>query len=80
MSETKKSKKRYNYFYRGPVMYFDKIVTNNWTGETTATSEAEAKRNLAFRFKQDAGLAKTARITLPGKLVVRERVWDWGKE
>lgn len=72
-------KKRYNYYYFGPVMHFDKIVTNRWKGETTASSEAEAKRNLSFKFRQEAGLERNARITLPGKLVVRERVWDWGK-
>ena len=60
------------YSYQGPVCEFDKIIAPAWTAETSATSEKKARSNLAFRFKRETGRIKTAKITLPGKLVVVE--------
>ena len=35
------------YSYNGPVMEFDKVIANNWTGTTYASSEKRARSNLA---------------------------------
>lgn len=58
------------YSYNGPVLEFDKIVTNNWNAQTYATSEAKARSNLAYQFKKINGKVPRTKITLPGKLVV----------
>lgn len=56
------------YRYTGCVKSFDKIISDNWTGETMAVSEAKARTNLAYRFKKLMGLAANAKISLPGKI------------
>ena len=61
------------YLYKGPVLEFDRCITPMWTAETSATSKAKAKSNLAYRFKRDNNKIKTAKITLdPSKLTVIE--------
>ena len=40
------------YIYSGPVAEFDKIIDNNWYGETMADSEKKARNNLAYQFKK----------------------------
>lgn len=57
------------YLYKGPVLEFDRCITPMWTAETSATSKAKAKSNLAYRFKRDHNKIKTAKITLPGEIV-----------
>lgn len=57
------------YSYSGPVLEFDKIVTNRWNGQTYAVSEAKARSNLAFQFKKENGKVPRTKITLPGKIV-----------
>lgn len=57
------------YSYNGPVMEFDKVIANNWTGTTYASSEKRARSNLAFRFKKQFGKQTGSKITLPGKIV-----------
>ena len=56
------------YMYEGPVYSFDRIIAHKWSCKTYAVSEARARSNLEYRYKQMAGLQKNARITLPGKL------------
>lgn len=58
------------YSYAGPVLEFDKIVTNNWHGQTYAVSEAKARSNLAYQFKRENGKVPRTKITLPGKIIV----------
>jgi hypothetical protein len=58
------------YSYAGPVLEFDKIVTNNWRGQTYAVSEAKARNNLAYQFKREHGKVARSKITLPGKIIV----------
>ena len=58
------------YSYNGPVLEFDKIVSNHWRAQTYATSEAKARSNLAYQFKTKYGKAPRTKITLPGKIVV----------
>lgn len=57
------------YKYNGPVMEFDRCVSNNWTGTTYAISEKKAKSNLAYQFKKQNNRVAATRISLPGKLV-----------
>ena len=58
------------YSYNGPVLEFDKIVSNHWQAQTTATSEAKARANLAYQFKKINGKVPRTKITLPGKIVL----------
>lgn len=60
------------YSYDGPVIEFDRCIANRWKASTYAASEGKARCNLAYRFKQENKKAKTAKIILPGKLVVVE--------
>ena len=60
------------YSYKGPVLEFEKIVANNWSGSTLAVSEKKARCNLAHRFKTETGRTAQCKITLPGKIVMVE--------
>ena len=52
------------YRYKGPVFQFDRLVANEWTGETMAVSPEKAIANLSYQFKKNNGLLPTARVTL----------------
>lgn len=58
------------YSYSGPVLEFDKVVTDHWSAKTYATSMAKARANLAYQFKKLNGKVPRTKITLPGKIVV----------
>lgn len=58
------------YSYNGPVLEFEKVVANHWTGSTRAESEKKARSNLAYQFKMQYGRAPRSKITIPGKLIV----------
>lgn len=58
------------YSYNGPVLEFEKVVANHWTGSTRAESEKKARSNLAYQFKMQYGRAPRSKITVPGKLIV----------
>jgi hypothetical protein len=58
------------YSYDGPVLEFDKVISNHWQAQTYATSEAKARSNLAYQFKKINGKVPKTKITLPGKLVL----------
>lgn len=58
------------YSYTGPVMEFGKCVAWKWEGFTTAPSEAKARSNLKYQFKQETGRIASSKIELPGKLLV----------
>ena len=57
------------YRYSGPVKEFDRIISDNWTAETSAVSEAKARTNLSYRYKKQTGRVPASKITLPGKLI-----------
>lgn len=52
------------YRYKGPVFTFDRLVANEWIGETSAVSREKALSNLSYQFKKANGLLPTARVTL----------------
>ena len=66
------------YSYSGPVMNFDRVMADNWKGETVAPSEKKALSNLAFQFKKQNGLEAGASIKLTGKLK-KEEAYTWQK-
>ena len=59
------------YSYDGPVLEFEKILTNRWCGQTYAVSEKKARTNLAYQFKKDTGRVPRTKITLPGKIKIQ---------
>lgn len=60
------------YTYNGPVMIFGRCVASTWYGSTYAISEKKARSNLVYQYKQQAGLAATAKVELPGKITLVE--------
>lgn len=60
------------YIYDGPVMLFNVCVCNRWKGETMAPSESRARNNLAYQFKKNNNQIASAKISLPGKLIMTE--------
>lgn len=56
------------YVYKGPVLIFGKLVSNNWSGETMAVSRKKAISNLCFQFKKlNDILENRAKVTLMDK-------------
>lgn len=60
------------YSYDGPVKIFEQIVNPHWKGSTIAPSEKKARSNLAHQYKKETKRSATAKVSLPGKLVVIE--------
>lgn len=58
------------YFYEGPVLEFDRIIDNHWSGSTRAETEKKARSNLAYQFKKQHGREPRTKITIPGKLTI----------
>lgn len=56
----------YKWHYYGPVKEFNKLVAENWYGETIAVSEDKARSNLAYQYKKQHGKAARSKIILPG--------------
>lgn len=59
----------YLFSYNGPVEEFGRCIANRWVGTTVAPTEAKARSNLAYQFKQQNKKAPATKITLPGKIV-----------
>lgn len=60
------------YYYSGPVMEFDRRIADKWDGSTRAVSEKKARANLIYQYKVSNGKAPRSKITLPGKLIVKD--------
>lgn len=58
------------YVYEGPVMRFEDCVQRKWYGETYAVSEKKAKSNLVYQWKKKNHYSPSAKINLPGKIVL----------
>lgn len=65
---------RHKYRYSGPVMEFDRLICSKWEGETIASTEEQARSNLAYQFKKEANRSKNAKITLHGELKKLEAI------
>lgn len=59
------------YYYKGPVMLFDRCVDSKWIGETTASSIQKARSNLIYQFKKETGRTPHCKVTLPGKIIFK---------
>lgn len=71
MNTASDSKKIYSY--DGPVLVFGTLVSNRWIGQTIASSEAQARNNLAYQFKRSANRIAQSKVTLPGKITIERR-------
>lgn len=60
------------YVYEGPVKEFDKYITYNWRASTYAVSEQKARSNMAYQYKKTHNLCASAKIALPGKVILVE--------
>lgn len=61
------------YTYNGPVLYYEKVIANNWRGETTAESKAKAISNLKYQFKNQVNLASgVGGISFSGSITERK--------
>lgn len=58
------------YTYDGPVMEFDRVITERWFSITYAPTEKKARANLVFQYKKQYSKAPNAKITLPGKVAL----------
>lgn len=58
------------YRYKGPVLNFNNKIAESWSGETTALTEAKAKSNLIYQFKNENKLESNTRIFLPGEIIL----------
>lgn len=58
----------HKYVYEGPVMMFDKLVTDRWKGETVAPSESKARSNLTYQFKRQNNRLPGTKYYLPGTI------------
>lgn len=56
------------YTYKGPVLEFDRLIAEDWYGETMAVSEKKARSNLIYQFKKHNSRVVGTKITLPGKI------------
>lgn len=62
----------HKYVYVGPVMEFDRLIADHWTGETMAMTEKKARSNLTYQFKRQNRRIVGTKITLPGKIKMVE--------
>lgn len=60
------------YIYDGPVLEFERIIADHWSASTRAETEKKARSNLAYQFKMKYGRAPNSKITVPGKLTIKE--------
>lgn len=60
------------YYYSGPVIEFDRLVSERWSSSTIAETDAKAISNLAYQFKKNNNRTRSAKISLPGKLIMEE--------
>lgn len=64
------------YMYHGPAVGFGRLLMSAFDAETVASSDAEARKNFEYQFKKKANLSPTAKVTLPGKIVMLEKIMD----
>lgn len=58
------------YYYEGPIMFFDICVASVWRATTYAASEAKARSNLMYQAKKLIGKSGSGKVTLPGKIML----------
>lgn len=58
------------YEYDGPVLEFEKCISDRWIASTYAVSEKKARSNLTYQFKKKNNRLPNAKIILPGKIML----------
>lgn len=58
------------YLYFGPVTMFGRIIADKWEATTMAKTKKKAKSNFIFQYKKRYGLEPTAKIELPGEIII----------
>ena len=54
--------------YKGPIMIFEKIASEDFEAYTYASSAAKAKSNFIYQAKCFLGRAENSKLTLPGTI------------
>lgn len=62
------------YYYDGPVMEFERYITNKWHSSTFANSESKARSNLAYQYKKNNNRTINAKISFPGEIIIKENL------
>lgn len=52
------------WHYRGPVRRFEQVVCPLFEAYTTAPTLGKALSNIAYKYKEETGLAPTAKVEL----------------
>ena len=52
MQDYNKYEPYHKFAYDGPVLEFDRLVANRWTGETMAPTARKAMSNLSYQYKK----------------------------
>lgn len=62
--------KRHLYSYNGPIYIFDRMIAPEWSLQTYAVSEGQAKSNFEYQTKMKLGLLPNSKVRLPSKVVL----------
>ena len=68
----KRKKLVYRYVYQGPVVVWTKEAARYWTCTTQAMSDAEAKRNIIARYKQEHGLEMNVHVEIDSGKIFKD--------
>ena len=58
----------FKYVYDGPVLEFDRVITERWRATTFAPSERKARSNFTYQFKKQFGKDPATKINLAGEI------------
>lgn len=58
----------HKFAYDGPVLEFDRLVANHWTGETMTPTARKAMSNLSYQYKKQNNRNARTKVTLPGEI------------
>lgn len=58
------------YLYDGPVLEFERLLTDRWRAETFAPTKRKAISNLQYQFNKNNNRLPNSKITLPGNLLM----------
>lgn len=58
------------YHYEGPVMCYGSCLSSRWSANTIAPSKAKARSNFMYQYKSLINMSPTAKIYLPGEIVL----------
>lgn len=59
------------YYYDGPVLIFDRLITSHWEAETIAESKEKARSNFKYQYKKNNNLILKTKVDLPGEIYIK---------